>query len=83
MRQREMKLFQKAKLIRGKWDGTYIEKPKRCPNCNKGTQHSVGFLYRNSVKTGYAKDKVGWFCSLCGYHVFLYEPLKINELEAI
>ena len=74
-----MKLFHKVKLIRKKWDGTYIVKPDKCPNCHKQTQHLIGFLYRNSVKTGYAKDKVGWYCVLCGYHRFLYYPQEIKE----
>lgn len=78
-----MKLFQKLKLLRRKWDGSWIEKPARCPNCNNMAQHITGFLYKNSINTGYSKDKVGWYCVLCGYHEYMYEPQKINELEAI
>ena len=74
-----MKLFHKLRLLRKKWDGTFIEKPARCPECNKKAQGITSFLYTNGMNTGYARYKMGWYCVLCGYHEFLYKVPEIKE----
>lgn len=77
------KLFKIIAAIRKEWDGTFIQKPLRCPKCNQKAQNITCNMYMIGKGTGYAKNKIGFFCVLCGYHKFIYKPPKINELELI